>query len=130
MALDSLYIGCIGFAQMGQPDYYEKQRTERKVIFDYLARNLPVPDEFISIARYKWVSNSHDFGEYHDLQILFNERELSFLGEDEVSRFWDWANQAEEIDFESDQFMKACLELHLKLIADKTIVPASLKKVG
>ena len=68
--MDEFSIGSSGFAQVGQPYYNEKQRIEKKVLFEYVLKKTVFPTEFLNLAFFKWKANSHDFGTYHDLVIM------------------------------------------------------------
>lgn len=107
-----VYIGGIGFAQVGQDDYRDKMIIERDVVLDHMNAKHPVPKEFQPYARYKWTANPHDFGTYHDLNIIFDECAIDNMEDEDEEmhqRFWDWANAAEsEAGWMEDNLMEEC----------------------
>lgn len=103
--MDSINIGTIGFAQVGNPTYDEKIKIEKQVLNElYAKEEFAVPTEFKEFARFKWRLNPHDFGSYWDLEIYYNRNEVESWEDEEEDdiltekfhRFWDWANKAED----------------------------------
>jgi len=70
------HIDSTGFAQVGQPDYDEKQRFERKYLKYRIFELIGNPPEGSYL---KWTANQHDFGTYHDIVYHYNiEKESHF----------------------------------------------------
>ena len=104
---DYLNIGANGFAQLGSEDYHAKNQTEMEILLDHLNTVCPVPEKFSQIAKYKVMSFNHDFGMYHEIVIWYNRNhvdnwELEDETLDTFDEFWDWANEAESVDMESE----------------------------
>jgi len=103
--MDYLVIGSNGFAQVGRPDFLEKNKIEMRVLMEYIQKNYPVPDEFAFICHYKVKWFSHDFGMYSEIVLIYNDSLLYQWEEDDpdkFNRFWDWFNDVESVDLESD----------------------------
>jgi hypothetical protein len=68
-ALETCHFETTGFAQLGQPECYEKQEFEkkylRKRIYDLLG---PLPQG----TALRWNKNRHDFGVYYDMVYHYN----------------------------------------------------------
>lgn len=57
-------------AQVGQADYYDRSHIECKVFMRQLRRLFPVPETVA--ARFAIRSESHDFGSYREVAIMFD----------------------------------------------------------
>jgi hypothetical protein len=111
---DCINIGSNGFAQLGDPLYREKNAVEMKVLMDHLETWRPVPSCFQDMARFKVMGFEHDFGRYHEIVIRYNQRILQDWedSDDEDKnelhdKFWDWANECEGVDLESEDLTLA-----------------------
>jgi len=51
--MDYLCIGSNGFAQVGSPEFCQKNEIEMKYLREYLLTNHPIPEEFKTICWYK-----------------------------------------------------------------------------
>ena len=103
---DYFTVGSIGFAQVGDPEYYEKNKIEMQVLLNYIKKKHPVPEKFQHMCYYKTMSFPHDFGSYHEIVIYYNRSitddwELE-LDDDTISgeinphdEFWDFVNESE-----------------------------------
>lgn len=103
--MDYLYIGSNGFAQLGDCDYYEKNRVEMKVLLNFLKNNHPIPEEFTHMCNYKIKWFNHDFGMYSEIVLIYNDSLLYLWEEsdpDKFNRFWEWFNDIESVDLETD----------------------------
>jgi len=108
---DYLVIGSNGFAQLGQPYYREKKDIEMPYLIHKLKELCPVPEEFSSVCRYRVKGFEHDFGRYHEVCLIYDYRYISRLEMSEKDediekhdRFWEFANLAEGIDLECEEF--------------------------
>ena len=103
--MDYLTIGSNGFAQVGRPDFYEKNKIEMTVLLEYLKNNYPVPEEFRHMCEYRVKWFTHDFGRYSEIVLVYDDHILYQWEEDDpdkFDRFWNWFNNIEAIDLESD----------------------------
>ena len=122
MIMDYLTIGSNGFAQVGRPDFSEKNRIEMRVLMQYIAENYPVPDEFAFMGRYKVKWFSHDFGMYSEIVFIYDDSLLYQWEEDDpekFDRFWNWFNDIESVNLESDYLnneIRARYQTHLTKI--------------
>lgn len=113
---DTLYVGSMGFAQLGQLDYHERLAVEKQVISDIIQENkcLQVPPQLVGRARYKWTRNCHDFGTYQDLEISY---ETDLEDDDQLSDvLWDWYNDVESFDFEKEEYLARCRDKYNPLM--------------
>lgn len=111
---DYLVVGSSGFSQVGQPDYLKRWNIEKEILLNHLKEKYPVPDEFVKDAMYATKSFDHDFGRYHEVIVFYNSYYLDELEEedpDKFHRFYDWFNEVESVDLESDELM---LEMETK----------------
>ena len=85
--MDYLVIGSNGFAQVGRPDFYEKNRIEMRVLLEYLQINYPIPEEFWHMCEYlvKWFD--HDFGRYSEIVLVYDDYILNQWDEDDPEKF-------------------------------------------
>jgi len=103
--MDYLVIGSNGFAQVGKSDFLEKNRIEMRVLLEYLENNYPIPEEFRQMCEYRVKWFTHDFGMYSEIVLIYDDSRLYQLEEsdpDKFNRFWNWFNDIEAIDLESD----------------------------
>ena len=103
--MDYLVIGSNGFAQVGRPDFYEKNKIEMRVLMEYLKSNHPIPEEFSHMCEYRVKWFPHDFGNYSEIVLVYNDYILNQWDENEpekFNRFWDWFNQVEGVDLETE----------------------------
>ena len=123
--MDYLVIGSNGFAQVGSPEYLEKNQVEMRVLLEYLTTNYPILEDFAQMCFYKVKWFQHDFGSYSEIVLIYNN---SILGdwEDEQTelfdRFWDWFNTVESVNLESEQLTQC--------IKDKYLASIKLKNTG
>lgn len=108
--MDYLVIGSNGFASVGRPDFFEKNKTEMRVLLEFLQKNYSIPEEFWNMCDYRVKWFTHDFGNYSEIVLIFNDYILNQWDEndtDKFNRFWDWFNQVEGVDLESDSLTEA-----------------------
>ncbi len=123
--MDYLVIGSNGFAQVGSPEYLEKNQIEMRVLLEYLIANFPVPEDFAQMCFYKVKWFQHDFGSYSEIVLIYNNRILEDWEEEEperFDRFWDWFNTVESVNLESEQLTQC--------IKDKYLASIELKNTG
>jgi len=60
IVMDYLCVGSNGFAQVGNPEFYQKNEIEMKYLLKYLSTNYPIPEEFSGICWYKEKWFRHD----------------------------------------------------------------------
>lgn len=110
--MDYFNIGSPGYAQVGQDDYYDKLKIEKAVVNLHIEKEYPIPEELKDICYFKWKSFPHDFGTYHELCLIYNNRIVDEWEENDDPRaqqFWDFANKCEDMDF--DKLEQECIEL-------------------
>lgn len=67
--MDYLCIGSNGFAQVGKPDFFLKNKVEMSVLMDFLNSNYPIPKEFAEMCYYKVKWFQHEFGTYFSAPV-------------------------------------------------------------
>ena len=110
---EELTIGSIGFVQYGAEDYFQKRQIERTVIREIVSEDpaFKIPEEFQGMCRFKIVKCPYEDGSYDELQLLYDWRMLSHNGEDFEDRFWQWAGELEDFDFEKEEYIDKCYAL-------------------
>jgi hypothetical protein len=110
---EELPIGSIGFAQYGTPDYFEKRIIEKTVIRQIVATDpaFKIPEEFEGMCRFKLARCPYEDGSYDELQLIYDWRKFSHNGDEFEGRFWDWAGELENFDFEKEEYFDKCYEL-------------------
>jgi hypothetical protein len=117
--MDYLYIGSNGFAQVGNSEFFEKNEIEMKFLLEYLQINHTIPEEFTTICWYKEKWFRHDFGDYSEIVLIYKDRILEEWEEsdpDKFDRFWEWFNEIESVNLESDLITKSIEKLYLDSI--------------
>lgn len=108
--MDYLVIGSNGFAQVGSPDFFEKNKVEMRVLLEYLKKNCPIPEDFWHMCEYRIKWFTHDFGRYSEIVLVYDDYILNQWDENEpekFNRFWNWFNMVEGIDLESESLTSA-----------------------
>ncbi len=103
--MDYLVIGSNGFASVGRPDFYEKNKIEMRVLLEFLQNNHPIPEEFWHMCEYRVKWFTHDFGRYSEVVLVYDDYILNQWDEndpDKFNRFWDWFNKVEGVDLETE----------------------------
>ena len=128
MNTDYVVVGSIGFAQVGTGEYFAKEKIERQVIGEIVADNelFKVPEELKNIARLKYKTFPHDFGAYRELVVVYDYTALDD-NEDLSDQFWNWFNELESFDFESEEIMERCEQLYRETFK-MTILPGNKGK--
>ena len=122
--MDYLVIGSNGFAQVGDPEYFKKNKIEMKVLMGYLENNYPIPEEFWHICDYRAKWFSHDFGRYSEIVLIYNDYILNQYEEDnpeKFNRFWEWFNNVESVNLESDYLNNKISKTYQGYVSDKVI---------
>ena len=130
--MDYVNVGANGFAQVGNPNYWEKNKVELEFLMKLLQKEFPIPLELKGLCWFAKKAFPHDFGTYHeiivwydDIQIIEDEEEnddnVFFTPEEFWERvdngtitpvyklptlyetFWDWFNKVEMFDLESNE---------------------------
>ena len=112
MLTDYIVLGSIGYAQVGQDDYFKKEKVESAVLVDLITNNsiFKIPDEFLSDCFLRLKKFQHDFGSYKELCLIYNQDFFDDLEDDEElnEKFWNWVNEMECFDFESEEMIEKC----------------------
>lgn len=121
--MNYLVLGSNGFAQVGDPDYFAKNKIELRILLDFFKENHPIPEPFINMAYYSIKAFPHDFGTYHEIVLIYNDCLLSGWEASEVElenewfdKFWNWYNEAEAADMESEELTDKIKVAYLKTI--------------
>ena len=117
--MDYLVIGSNGFAQVGSPEYLEKNQVEMRVLLEHLTNNFPIPDELSNMCFYKVKWFQHDFGSYSEIVLVYNNSILEDCEDEEpdiFDRFWDWFNTVESVNLESEQLTQCIKDRYLESI--------------
>lgn len=108
--MDYLCIGSNGFAQVGRPDFYEKNKVEMRVLLEFLRNNYPIPEEFWYMCEYRVKWFMHDFGSYSEIVLMYDDYIINQWDEntpDKFNRFWNWFNMIEGVDLETEAITSA-----------------------
>ena len=75
MNTDYIVIGSIGYAQLGQDDYYQKEEVERKVLIDLVKENelFHVPENLHGRCYLKHKAFHHEFGTYKEMCVIYHD---------------------------------------------------------
>ncbi len=122
--MDYLVIGSNGFAQVGDPDYFKKNKIEMKVFMDYIENNYPIPEEFWHLCDYRVKWFSHDFGRYSEIVLIYDDYILNQYEEDnpeKFNRFWEWFNNVESVNLESDYLNNKISKTYQRYVSEKII---------
>ncbi len=108
--MDYLVIGSNGFAQVGRPDFYEKNKIEMRVLLQFMNNAHPIPNEFVHMCFYKAKWFTHDFGRYSEIVLIYDDYMLNQWNENDpekFNRFWSWFNEIEGVDLETEALTSA-----------------------
>ncbi len=111
---ENLTIGSIGFAQLGADDYYDKRQIEKQVLKDLL-ETPTFENKFMDLCKIKIVKEPYEYESYDEIAIVFNCHKMYELEESDEERFnefWEWVNELEAFDFESEELMEKCERLY------------------
>jgi hypothetical protein len=115
--MDYLVIGSAGFAQVGQPDYYEKMKIEMKVLLDHIRGTFPIP-EFPFHCGMAVKSFPHDFGTYHEIVLHYDNVHMDKLSESTEEKdaeilisFWNYFNELECQELDSEFLIQKMKEM-------------------
>lgn len=119
MVTDYIVLGSIGYAQVGQDDYFKKEKVESAVLVDLIVNNsiFKIPDEFLSDCFLRLKKFQHDFGSYKELCLIYNQDFFDDLEDDEElnEKFWNWVNEMECFDYESEEILEMCNKKHREM---------------
>lgn len=103
--MDYLVIGSNGFAQVGDADFHNKNFAEMRILLKYLNINYPIPEEFFHMCEYQVKWFHHEFRDYSEIVLVYNDRILDDWDENDpekFERFWEWFNKVEMADLETE----------------------------
>jgi hypothetical protein len=133
--MDYLNVGCNGFAQVGDPHYFAKNRVEMGYLLELIGNKFPIPEQLKTLCRFAVKSFPHDFGTYHEIVLHFDDNAIGDGYDEEdafpnISQemiqncldndlpipqspmtlhdiFWDWFHQVESFDMETGEITEA-----------------------
>lgn len=134
--MDWLNVGSNGFAQVGNEQYFAKNKVEMKYLLELISDKFPIPEELKMLCRFAVKAFPHDFGTYHEIVLHYNDQEIGdgydeedngfpYTTEEELRNcfqnnlpvpqspltlhdiFWDWFHQVESFDIESEEITEA-----------------------
>jgi len=106
-----------------EPDFHRKNKAEMAVLLEYLETQHPIPDEFSDMCQFKVKWFRHDFGNYPEIVLLFNDQLLDRWQNTEnekYDRFWVWFRSVESANLESDALCKE-IECRYALMNDNSL---------
>lgn len=120
--MDYLNVGANGFAQVGDPDYYSKNKIEMNYLLELVKSKFPVPEELKRLDCYFTVKSfPHDFGTYHEIVLFYDDTlidEWEYSEDESLSdlqdKFWDWFHTVEEFDLESEEITEQIKKLYFE----------------
>ena len=121
--MDYLVIGSNGFSQVGRPDFFQKNKVEMSVLLQYMNSFHPIPEEFAHMCFYRAKWFSHDFGNYSEIVLIYDDRILNLWDENDpeiFERFWDWFDEVEGVDLETDSLTEAIKSRYQEYITKST----------
>lgn len=128
---DYITLGSNGFAQVGRPEYWEKQLAEKAVLKKHMAEYFPVPDNLKPYCHYAWKSFPHDFGTYYELVLCYDRYFFDYIEDDApeselalLEQFWTFVHACERESLETDELTAAIKQYYLDhFCQDAEIVP-------
>lgn len=134
--MDYLNIGANGFAQLGDQNYYEKNKIEMSYLIQLIQDKFPITEELSAHCRFAVKAFPHDFGTYHEIVLHFEDQVINedydeedngfpYLTEEELKNcfennltvpqspmslhdiFRDWFHNVETFDMESEEITEA-----------------------
>ena len=81
---------------MGDCGYYDKNRVEMKVLLDFLNNNHLILKEFSYMCNYRMKWLNHDFGNYSEIVLIYNDKMLDNWDEnnpEKFNMFREWFNE-------------------------------------
>lgn len=91
--VDEFYIGAIGFAQLGDPEYDAKARFEWAVIKNLVKNKFGMPPKGSYL---QWTKNNHDFGVYRDLSFFCSPTNVAHCNYQDLLMKYDFGCQETE----------------------------------
>ena len=162
--MDYINIGAIGFAQFGSDDYFNKRQIEKEIMLEFMETDVfKIPEKFQGICHFDIKKFPYETGSYEEVVLHYNDGILDEWTEDyqnaydeldiddaesdeayellknlpdnKSDEFWDFANQAEMIDFETDELMEKCraayaLKFPMEVVHKKEKKQKSILKLG
>ncbi len=114
--MDYLYVGSNGFAQVGDPYYFEKNKIEMNYLLKLIREKFPIPDQLKGLCYFKVKAFEHDFGTYHEIVLIYNDliidRDESEEEEERNTFFWSWFNEVESFNLESEEITETIKSLY------------------
>lgn len=114
--MDYLYVGSNGFAQVGDPEYFEKNRIEMRYLLNLIREKFPIPDQLKGLCYFKVKAFEHEFGTYHEIVLMYDymviDRDESEEEEDRNTFFWSWFNEVESFNLESEEITETIKSLY------------------
>lgn len=138
--IDYATIGSIGFAQFGTENYYAAQIIERKVLEKIIkSEQFQIPDKYKHFCSFIVKRFPYEDGSYYEIVLIYDkeqiqkwedeyEQKLEDLGienwelvsdfsnipDNEKDLFWDFINEIQAIDLETEELKNQCKKLYAK----------------
>jgi hypothetical protein len=121
--MDYLVLGSNGFAQMGDSVFYGKLKIEMRILLNYFHSSFPIPQKFKTLAYYSVKTFSHDFRNYQEIVLWYDQEYLDSLEESEIESetqvfevFWSWFRVIESADLESEELTDQIKSAYFKSV--------------
>jgi hypothetical protein len=139
--MDYICVGSNGFAQLGDPLYPEKNAAEMNYLLGLIREKFPIPERLQTLCRYAVKAFSHDFGNYHEIVLHYDDitieedpetDPLITMSEEQLAEyfdkpipeseqtlsdiFWNWFNEVESFDLESEEITEAIKARYLRTL--------------
>lgn len=120
MRTETISIGSIGFAQLGEKNYQEKGKIERSVLYEVISSEyFDVPELLRSLVRVTVKKFYYeDMGNYDEVVLLYDtsiDRYEDSENEEEqevFDAFVEYINKIQSFDFESEELLDKCKAMY------------------
>lgn len=137
MRTETISIGSIGFAQLGEKNYPEKRKIERSVLYEVISSEyFDVPELLRSLVRVTVKKFYYeDMGSYDEVVLLYNTSiDLYEDSENEEEQkifnvFVEFLNKLESFDFESEELLDKCRVMYFQENQELEIIHGDKQKL-
>jgi hypothetical protein len=146
--MDYLNVGANGFAQVGDQNYFAKNKVEMKHLLELIRDKFPIPEQLKMLCRFAVKAFPHDFGTYHEIVLHFDDDAIgdgydeddvfSNISEEELKNcidnnlvlpqppltlhdiFWDWFHEVEAFNLETEEITEEIKAKYLGTLNTET----------